>query len=77
MQLIDKNGSVRKICRECRKVHAPKDCPRIESKIIAALALGAPYGERYSRIAAELGIPWRMVQQCVGRLMRQNRSRLG
>lgn len=28
MFLIDKGGRKRAICRECRKIHAKRDCPR-------------------------------------------------
>ncbi len=77
MLLIQKGKPTKAICRECRKLHAPKDCPRMEWKIIMALGSGIPYGTHYCNIAAKLGIPWRRVQQCVGRLHRDDRSLLG
>jgi hypothetical protein len=78
MTLIDQGGKrVRLVCCDCRKVHAPKDCPLMEWKIILALSSGEPYGEHYQLIASRLGIPWRRVQQTVGRLKRNERSRLG
>mgnify|MGYP001615272719 CR=1 FL=1 len=64
-------------CGACRCAHAPKDCPGMEGKIIIALSSwGIPGGSR--EIAKALGVPWRRVQQTVGRLLRADRrQRLG
>jgi hypothetical protein len=73
MYLIEKNGLARPICRECRKLHAAKNCPKLDRRIILAIA----ESERldYRVIAGDLGIPWRRVQQVVGRLLREDRAR--
>lgn len=71
---------VRRWCVECRKSHAKLDCPALEWRIIQALDGPLYLGSSelwYRKIAADLGIPWRRVQNTVGRLMRKGRSRIG
>jgi hypothetical protein len=76
MFLIDRKGATPKpICLECRKLHGVKECPRLDRRILVALSNGGIY-RGYRAIAKDLGIPWRRVQNAVGRLMREDR-RLG
>ncbi len=74
MYLIDKSGT-RAICRECRKVHAAKDCPQLEWRILLALSGSRDWGRKYENIAKALGIPKRRVQQTVGRITREDLRR--
>jgi len=76
MYLIDQDGK-RAICRECRKVHAAKDCPRLEWRIIEAIAEEGPYNDKWGAIARRIGVSRWRVHQTVARLRKWDRSRLG
>ena len=70
MLLIDQGGKrVRPICGECRKLHAPKDCPGIDRRIWPLLAAQEPPFDR-KEIAKAAGVPVRRVQHSIGILMR-------
>jgi hypothetical protein len=72
MFLIDKNGE-RPICRECRRLHAAKACPRLDDRIVRAIAEADRLD--YRAIARSMEIPWRRVQRVVGKIVREDRER--
>lgn len=77
----EKGKRPRAWCVECGKPHPAKDCPHLEWRIVKSFQSGAGCMgscERwYRQIAANLGIPWRRVQNTAGRMLREERSRLG
>ena len=75
MLLIDQKGKrIRPICRACKKLHAPKDCPTIDRRIWAILAAQEPPWDR-QQIAALVGVSVRRVQHSFGILMRRHEER--